>query len=230
VATASQCASRPLARRQREQGFIADLADYGVVKILCVSDTVMPQLESAVNLRRRYSDVQLVVSCGDLPAVYLEYIVSTLNVPLFYVRGNHDERYSESPPGGENLHMRVITHRGLTFAGLEGCMRYNDGEIQYTESQMARMVIQMGLSPAVWRGLDVLVTHSPPQGIHDRKDRAHTGFRSLRWFMQWYRPRYLVHGHTHTWDRRDTVQTQYRDTCVMNINPITLLEIEPRAD
>lgn len=199
------------------------------MKILCVSDTVMPQLESAVNLRRRYSDVQLVVSCGDLPAVYLEYIVSTLNVPLFYVRGNHDERYSEAPPGGENLHMRVVTHRGLTFAGLEGCMRYNNGEIQYTEAQMLWMVVQMGLSPALRRGLDVLVTHSPPRGIHDRPDRAHTGFKSLLRFMSWYRPRYLLHGHTHTWDRRDIVQTQYRATCVMNINPITLLDIEPDA-
>lgn len=200
-----------------------------MVKILCVSDTVMPQLESAVNLRRRYSDVQLVISCGDLPAVYLEYIVSTLNVPLFYVRGNHDERYSESPPGGENLHMRVIEHRGLTFAGLEGCMRYNNGEIQYTDSQMLWMVMRMGLSPILRGGLDVLVTHSPPYGIHDRPDRAHTGFKSLLKFMRWYSPRYLLHGHTHTWDRRDVVRTRYRDTCVININPVTLLEIEPRA-
>lgn len=187
----------------------------------------MPQLESAVNLRRRYNDVQLVVSCGDLPAVYLEYIVSTLNVPLFYVRGNHDERYSESPPGGENLHMRVVTHRGLTFAGLEGCMRYNDGEIQYTDSQMMWMAMRLSLSPSLRNGLDVLVTHSPPRGIHDRPDRAHTGFKALRRFMNWRSPRYLLHGHTHTWDRRDIVQTQYRNTCVININPVTLLDVEP---
>ena len=187
----------------------------------------MPQLESAVNLRRRYSDVQLVISCGDLPAVYLEYITSTLNVPLFYVRGNHDERYTESPPGGENLHMQVVTHRGLTFAGIEGCMRYNEGEIQYNDAEVMWMVVKMGLSRRVRSGLDVLVTHSPPYGIHDRSDRPHTGFRGLVRFMDWYRPRYLLHGHTHTWDRRDIVVTQYRDTCVMNINPVTVIDIEP---
>lgn len=32
----------------------------------------------------------LVVSCGDLPSDYLEYLVSSLNVPLVYVPGNHD--------------------------------------------------------------------------------------------------------------------------------------------
>jgi len=38
----------------------------------------------------RFGDVELVLSCGDLPYYYLEYIVSMLNVPLLYVHGNHD--------------------------------------------------------------------------------------------------------------------------------------------
>jgi Icc-related predicted phosphoesterase len=192
----------------------------------------MPQLESAVNLRRRYNDIQLVLSCGDMPAVYLEYIVSTLNVPLFYVRGNHDENYHHEPPGGENLHRRVIEHQGLTFAGLEGSMQYNGGSVQYTESQMLWMVLQMGLGLRMRRrqrgyGVDVLITHSPARGIHDRPDIPHTGFNALLRFMEWYRPRYLLHGHVHTWDRRDIVKTQYLDTCIMNINPVTVLEIDP---
>lgn len=202
------------------------------MKILCVSDTVMPQLESAVNLRRRYSDVQLIISCGDMPSAYLEYIVSILNIPLFYVRGNHDEHYQEKPPGGENLHRRFITHNGLTFTGLEGSIQYNNGPIQYHERELMGMVLRMGLHLGLRRrrhghGVDVLVTHSPPFGIHDRKDVAHTGFKALLKFMDWYRPRYLLHGHVHTWDRRDTVKTKYQDTCIMNINPVTLLEIDP---
>ncbi len=202
------------------------------MKILCISDTVMPQLESAVNLKQRYGDVSLLISCGDMPLSYLDFITSTLNVPLFYVRGNHDERYIEKPPGGEDLHRRVVKYQGLTFAGLEGSMRYNRGAIQYTNSVMTTMVLQMGLYIG-WRrwqrgcGVDVLVAHSPPYGIHDKPDLAHTGFKGFLRFMDWYRPRYLLHGHVHTWDRRETVRTQYRKTCVMNINPFTLLEIDP---
>lgn len=202
------------------------------MKILCVSDTVMPQLESAVNLRRRYNDIQLLVSCGDMPSVYLEYIISILNVPLFYVRGNHDEEYEQHPPGGENLHRRIIEHQGLTFAGLEGSMQYNGGPVQYTERQMLWMVLQMGLSLRLRRrqygfGVDVLLTHSPAYGIHDRQDLPHTGFKALLRFIEWYRPRYLLHGHVHTWDRRDIVRTQYLNTCIINVNPVTVLEIEP---
>ena len=30
------------------------------------------------------------ISCGDLPAYYLDYLVSKLDVPLYAVHGNHD--------------------------------------------------------------------------------------------------------------------------------------------
>jgi Icc-related predicted phosphoesterase len=205
------------------------------VKILCVSDTVVPQLESAANLRRRYNDIDLIISCGDLPPVYLEFITSVLNVPLYYVRGNHDEIYDERPPGGDNLHGRVLTYKGLTFAGLEGSMRYNKGKIQYTESQMMQMVLKMGLRVGYDRfrnghGVDLLVTHSPPFGIHDAEDLPHTGFKSLLKFMEWYKPRYMIHGHVHTYDRRKATRTKYGDTCIMNINPYTVLEVESSSE
>lgn len=201
------------------------------MKILCVSDTVMPQLESAANLRRRYSDVELVISCGDMPPVYLEFIVSVLNIPLFYVRGNHDERYETQPPGGEDLHGRILTYNGLTFAGLEGSIQYNRGAIQYTETEMLTQVVKMGPQMMINkfrnRGVDVLVTHSPAWGIHDMPDKPHNGFKALLRFMEWYKPRYMLHGHVHTYDRRKTTRTQHLDTCIININPITLLEIDP---
>jgi uncharacterized protein len=202
------------------------------VKILCVSDTVMAQMESAVNLRRHYSDVEVIVSCGDMPSVYLEFITSVLNVPLFYVRGNHDEGYKDAPPGGENLHGRLVEYKGLTFFGLEGSMRYNKSPIQYTESEMSRMVLGAGLRLGYRRhrygyGVDLFVTHSPVRGIHDADDKPHQGFGAFTKFLDWYRPRYMVHGHVHTYDRRTTTRTQYLDTWIININPVTVLEVEP---
>ncbi|MCS7072280.1 MAG: metallophosphoesterase family protein [Anaerolinea sp.] len=201
------------------------------MKILCVSDTVVQQMENAAHLRRRYHDVELVVSCGDLSAAYLEFITSVLNVPLFYVRGNHDTAYDERPPGGENLHQRIVTYRGLTFVGLEGSIRYNNSPIQYTDSEMLMMVMKLAIPMNMrklqyGRGCDILVTHSPPKGIHDMPDRPHNGLSALLRFMEWYRPRYLLHGHVHTWDRRVQTTTQYLDTTVININPVTLLEVD----
>lgn len=192
----------------------------------------MPTLESAANLRRRYKDVELVISCGDMPTAYLDFIITILGVPLLYVRGNHDERYDADPPGGINLHNNLFEYRGLSFIGLEGSIQYNKGEIQYTQSQMHMMV--MGLAPrlALRRrkygyGVDVFVAHSPAWGIHDAEDIPHQGFKSFLNFMQWYRPRYMLHGHVHTWDRRKIVKSEYEDTCIMNINPYTIVDVDP---
>lgn len=202
------------------------------MKILCVSDTVMSQMENAAHLRRRYHDVDLLLSCGDMPAAYLEYISSVLNVPLFYVRGNHDTGYEERPPGGVDLHRHFVEYHGITFYGIEGSLKYNNSPIQYSQFDMSLMVYK-SLLPMNFRRLrgqklDIFVTHAPARGIHDASDLPHRGINAFLRFMNWYEPRYMVHGHVHTYDRRDTVETKYRSTCIMNINPVTLLEIEPR--
>ncbi len=205
-----------------------------MVKLLFVSDTEMPQLENAANLRRRYHDVDAVVSCGDMSSAYLDFITTILGKPLLYVRGNHDEQYEERPPGGIDLHMNFLEFRGLTFVGLEGCIRYNKGTIQYTQSEMHQLVMRLAPRLRLRRmrkghGVDVFVTHSPARGIHDiEDDYPHRGFDAFLNFMDWYRPRYMMHGHVHTWDRRTATETQYKDTLVMNINPYIVLDIEPQ--
>lgn len=67
------------------------------MKILTISDVesliLYERFESAA-----YADVDLVISCGDLPLGYLEYIVTMFNVPCYYVTGNHDKRFLEKMP------------------------------------------------------------------------------------------------------------------------------------
>jgi len=203
------------------------------MKLLCLSDTEMPQLQNAANLRRQYSDIDMVISCGDMRPDYLEFITSILSAPLFYVRGNHDEIYAQEPPGGINLHGQVVEFGGLTLTGLEGSLRYNRGRIQYTQAQMSASAL--ALAPRLlWRrwarrrGIDLFVTHAPARDIHDGADLAHRGFDCFRPFMQCFRPRYMLHGHVHTWDRRSITRSRYGATCVININPYTVLEVTPR--
>jgi len=59
------------------------------MKILVVADKVQDYIYSP-GLKERMPKVELVLSCGDLPFYYLEFIVSSLNVPLLYVFGNHN--------------------------------------------------------------------------------------------------------------------------------------------
>lgn len=204
-----------------------------VLKLLAVSDASLPQLQNATHLQRAYGDVELLISCGDMSVSYLDFISSVLNVSLFYVRGNHDENYElERRPGGDDLHRRILTFRGFSFLGLEGSIRYNRGRVQYTDSEMFNTVLRLLPRLLVLRSVrgysvDTVVAHSPPLGIHDiADDRAHRGFKAFRALMAWARPRYLLHGHVDTWDNRQAVETTFRQTRVININPSRALTLE----
>jgi hypothetical protein len=197
------------------------------INILAVSDHVEALVYSN-QVRERFAQVDLVLSCGDLPPSYLEFIVSALNVPLYGVRGNHDHgrAFNTIPhgslgPGTIDIHAQAVETRGLLLAGLEGSLDYNGGPHQYSETgmrlQIARLVPQLVLNKLRYgRYLDVLITHAPPQGIHDQPDRCHQGFESLRRFLQRFRPRYHLHGHIHLYDRQTVTRTQFEDTTVLN--------------
>jgi len=210
------------------------------MKILTVSDKVDELLYSPA-IKRLGADVDLVLGCGDLPAYYLEFIVTMLGGPLFYVIGNHGNavRQQHLPPhqweypgGCENIDGRVVLYRGLLIAGLEGSMRYNANPyFQYTEREMAQKVWKLVPSLLLnrlryGRYLDILITHAPPQGIHDRTDRCHQGFRAFTAFMERFRPRYLIHGHVHLYGPSDPAETVYLDTTVVNTYGYRMLEID----
>ena len=206
------------------------------LKVLAVTDEVDSRLYSCGALKQR-SKPDLLLSCGDLPAYYLDYLVSTLNVPLYAIHGNHDAR----PPiegsagfdgcGAQWIGGRGIrTHDGLLIAGFDGSLRYNDGPYQSTQAEMHATV--RSLTPWLLmnklrygRYLDVLMTHAPPKGIHDEPDRCHTGFEAFNWFIKTFQPRYHLHGHIHLYDQRKTTVTRVGDTEVMNVYPFRELEL-----
>lgn len=205
------------------------------MKILAVTDQVVDSIYSE-EVRHLFGDVDLVVSCGDLPYSYLEFIASMLNVPCFFVRGNHDApeyladgRTLYEPGGWVNLDGRTVRAEGTILAGLEGSKRYKPrGRYQYTDRQMVAKIWLM--MPRLLmnrvrfgRYLDILVTHASPRGIHDGQDVCHSGFEALLTFLVRFRPHYLLHGHTHVYAKEAT-QTRFRDTEVINVYPFRVIE------
>ncbi|MBC7264565.1 MAG: metallophosphoesterase [Chloroflexi bacterium] len=207
------------------------------MKILAISDRVV-EIVYDVRIAERFTDVNLVLSCGDLPYFYLEFIVTMLRVPVFYVIGNHGTELQYGPhnqpqyPGGcVNLHKRVIHHSGLIIAGLEGSMRYKErGEFQYTETDMALNALEL-VPRLIWnrirygRYLDILVTHAPPRGIHDQGDLCHQGFKTYLTVMQVFKPRFLIHGHTHSHYNTNPMESMYRETRVINAYGHRLIDV-----
>lgn len=208
------------------------------MKALFVSDKVVEHLYSS-RVAERHKDIDLIVGCGDLPYYYLEFLLSMLNVPLLYVHGNHDPEkeymadgsFITGPSGGINLHCSTHTKKNLLLAGLEGSIRYRDGLFQYSQQEMwlnvAYLIPSMLFNKVRYgRYLDVLVTHSPPYGIHNGEDRVHVGFKAFLWFMKVFKPRYLVHGHRHVYNPAETTETRFMETKVINIYPYKILKLE----
>ena len=59
------------------------------MKILCISDATDTLIYSK-NAPERYKDVDFVISSGDLPLRYYDYIQTVLKKDVIYVYGNHN--------------------------------------------------------------------------------------------------------------------------------------------
>lgn len=223
------------------------------MKILCVADHIDPLVYS-VNAKKRFEDVDMVLSAGDLPMEYLGFLSSVLNKPIGFVFGNHnlqeyyrfENNYQSKnitrllPQGEPNLRNyfgatylggKVMKINGLLIAGLGGSRRYNTGLNQFTEFQMYLNIFKL-IPRLFWnrllhgRYLDILLTHASPYEIGDRPDPCHRGFKAFRWFMTKFSPKYLLHGHIHLYDMNEQRIHHYKNSVVINVYDHFLLDTE----
>lgn len=206
------------------------------MKILAVSDEVVERLYSLCS-NGHFHDVDLILGCGDLPYPYLENLLTFLNKPLMYVPGNHDPNYNSENQlayveGGSNLDLKVTRFKTFLIGGFGGSIRYRpDGTNQYgqTEAYLRafRMLPRLLLNRMNYgRSLDLLITHSPPFGIHDEETQSHQGLKAINWLLQVAPPRYLFHGHTH-FQRRNlsASETRHGITNIINIFPYKVIDV-----
>lgn len=198
------------------------------MNVLSISDAVIPFIYSP-EIREKIHDVDFVVACGDLPYHYQEFILKNLNVPLFFVRGNHDPLIEHGtdgartgPRGGVDLHHRVVHNNNLLLAGVEGCIRYNNwGAFQYTQGEMwghvLRLVPRLLFNRLLHgRYLDIFISHAAPWKIHDKPDWPHQGVKAYAWLIEHFKPKYHFHGHNHINNTDTVIETQVGDTLVIN--------------
>ena len=147
--------------------------------------------------------------------------------PLLYVHGNHDTDYVKDPPlGCDCLDDQIVTFNGIRILGLGGCRQYHPDAHQYTEKQMRRRIRRLRFM--LWRtkGVDIVVTHAPPEGLGDAEDPAHKGFAALRELLDKYHPQYLLHGHVHLRYGHDQTRVrEYEGTQIINTSERYVLEI-----
>lgn len=196
------------------------------MKILTVSDEECKALWDYYT-PGRLKDYDLIISCGDLKAEYLSFLVTMARCPVLYVHGNHDGRYAAAPPEGcDCIEDEVIVFNGIRILGLGGCRRYHPGPHQYSEREMRLRIRKLKGRIQTLGGVDIVVTHAPPLGLGDADDPAHWGFEALRGLLDEYHPRYLVHGHVHlNYGYNVPREITYHDTTIINATERYVLNI-----
>ena len=147
----------------------------------------------------RLSDVDLILSAGDLPAKYLSFLTCFTDAPIVYIHGNHDDRYEKEPPEGcLCADGKIVLVKGVRILGLGGSIRYRpDAVHMYSEKEMAGRISALHRKLRATGGFDILLTHTPIRGLGDQEDLAHRGFECFGPLLDAWRPAVMVHGHVH---------------------------------
>lgn len=163
-------------------------------------------------------EYDLIITCGDLSRTYLEFFVTMAKCPVFYVHGNHDDRFETDPPEGcECIDGKLVVYEGVRILGLGGSHRYKDGIHMYTEWQMRQRVLK--LLPSIWfhKGFDILVAHAPARHHNDFDTITHRGFECFCKLIEKYQPKYFLHGHIHrNYGMRIPQRSKLHNTEVIN--------------
>ena len=159
------------------------------MKVLAIADRP-PRTPLPETIERERPD--LIVTLGDLDMYALRGLDTVTDVPKLGVYGNHCSGNYFPEFGIGNMHHATKEVQGVVFGGFEGSIRYKAGDSpMYTEEEATALL-------ADFPYVDVLLTHSPPRGVHDESDPAHQGFEALRDYVLRVQPTYLLHGHTYT--------------------------------
>jgi Icc-related predicted phosphoesterase len=136
------------------------------------------------------AEPELIVLVGDLEPAWIDGLAE-IELPKLGIHGNHDAPELLESVGAEDLNLRVVTHDGLSFTGLDGSPRYNrDAPYEWTDEEAEALIARLPRA-------DVLVTHTPPAGVNDEPDDPiHRGWPTLPAWVEREQPAWLLHGHT----------------------------------
>ena len=99
------------------------------MKILAIAD------EEAMSLWDNYvpgrlKPYDLILSCGDLHAAYLSFLVTMGRAPVLYVHGNHDVGYSVKPPEGcDCIDDSIVVFNGLLAGDRDPQLNWRIGSL-----------------------------------------------------------------------------------------------------
>lgn len=193
-------------------------------KILAISDNHILKQYSIEQINLMFKNIDFIVSCGDVSYEYLDYVVSILNKEMLYVNGNHVYGNNSKLCGGRNIDGKLIKFKNMRVLGLDGSRVYSYAKHQYSEKDMKYRVAK--LIPKLIFGVDLVISHSPPRGIHDKEDPVHKGFKVFNDIIRLSSPKLWLHGHIHLTNHNEKQESIVGQTKIVNVYGYKIIDIE----
>ena len=216
-----------------------------MVNVLVVADEVASNLQ-ARTLQELAPD--LVLAAGDLPWDYLEWIASSVDVPMVFVPGNHDPEIKPTrggrfgdylepgalceaprPHGVINADQDVVAGRGTAHRRPRRLRALQRGPAPVHPASVRRSRPPAACARRAPAGpVDVLLTHAPPLGLGDADDAPHVGIEALHGVIAKLEPTWHLHGHIHPYGQT-MPDRQVGPTTIRNVIPWKVFDVTPRA-
>lgn len=196
------------------------------MKILAISDEEILEKYPMDQLKKMFSDIELIVSCGDVSNKYLDYLFTILNRDLVYVNGNHtyskdhDISFCKNLDGGN-----VCNIKGIKIVGYDGSHIYSRGSHQYSEKDVFFMVMKSFVR-ARFSKVDLIISHSPVGGINEGFDPIHKGFYSYKKAIEYMKPKYWLHGHVHLKNHHEKKEAYLEGTKIINVFGYKIIDLD----
>lgn len=185
------------------------------MRVLAIAD--QPP-KNPIQVTVKNDDIDLIITLGDLEYAQIAELELITNIPKIGVYGNHCTPGYMEQLGIVDMHLNTIEVNGMTFGGFDGSHRYKNDQFakMYTQDEAVELMKDF---PYV----DVFIAHSPPAGINDEDDPAHTGLIAIRNYLDQKQPKYFFHGHTYP--TQDSLVQKYNNTNVVYVTADKIVEL-----
>lgn len=193
------------------------------MKLLCCADLHNSFDLTHFETQTYDKEPDIIVTLGDISVQDLRIIKRTadnLGIPAIGICGNHDEPFALQSVGIDDLHGKVKTIDGVTFAGIGGSLRYKRSNYMFLTQQQS-IDIAKSLPKA-----DVLISHDKPYSgwFFDKKVQyakdPHAGLVGITKYIRQNKPKIHLYGHLH--QRMTEEQHGTTSMCVYGIQLIDI--------
>ena len=193
------------------------------MKLLCCADLHNSFDLTHFETQTYDKEPDIIVTLGDISVQDLRIIKRTadnLGIPAIGICGNHDEPFALQSVGIDDLHGKVKTIDGVTFAGIGGSLRYKRSNYMFLTQQQS-IDIAKSLPKA-----DVLISHEKPYSgwFFDKKAQyakdPHAGLVGITKYIRQNKPKIHLYGNLH--QRMTEEQHGTTSMCVYGIQLIDI--------